>query len=124
MPKTRVAKNLISIFCCITAQTVLVYAQEADITAVEQLITSTYQRLERAEELRDLMLRFKEQKARFAEGEQTKAQTAHIIFIARDILKIIEEEHLQYLFSEEHMQELVFLNSILDKTAPKKIVRP
>lgn len=94
---------------------------ENEIQALKELITTNERRLQTQKQLQNLMIELKQQKEEFIAGNQTKSHAHTMVFQARQILGIIKQEHLSYLFSPEYLEELVFFSSIAGKSAP---VRP
>jgi hypothetical protein len=94
---------------------------EDEAEVLDQLIAANEKRLATQKVLRDLMVEFKQQKDEFFLGNQTKRHAFAMVSNARQILGIIKQEHLSYLFSPEYLEELVFFSSIAGKSAP---VRP
>jgi hypothetical protein len=93
-------------------------ASGQELLTLDQLLSSTEERLGRLRALKELMLELDVLKTQFAEGEQTRAQTGRILATAREISKAVQQEHIDYLLSEAYRQELDFLLSFLDRRAP------
>ena len=69
--------------------------------------------------MRQLMLDFRRQKEEFAQGNETKAHVAQMVRTARQIYESIAVHHLQHLFSQEYLDELLFFSSIAGKNRVK-----
>src|SRR5690349_16865385 len=85
---------------------------ENEVFAMDQLVRNTAYQLEVQREMLQLMLDFRKQKDAFAKGNQSKAHAAHMVRTARLIYESITAHHLQHLFSQEYIEELVFFSSI------------
>ena len=94
---------------------------KGDSFALDQLIEQGEKRLIRQRDLSEKMRLFQGQKEDFVAGDQTKKHALAMVSTARELLGMIKEEHLAYLFSSEYLDELIFFSSIGGKTAP---VRP
>ena len=92
-----------------------------EITAIDSLIESTAQQLEFQKQLRLLMVEFIKQKEEFAQGNQTKAHASSMVRTARQIYEGISTFHLQNLFPQDYLDELVFFSSIAGKNT---VTRP
>lgn len=94
-------------------------SNEDEIAAMGHLLENTSHLLEVQKQIRQLMLDFRNQKEEFAQGNQTKAHAAQMVRTARQIYESITAHHLQYLFSQEYLEELLFFSSIAGKNRIK-----
>jgi hypothetical protein len=101
-------------------QTALPLSEEDEVLAIDRLITATKEQLALQVRLKELMVDFKKQKETFIQGEQTKQHAGRMVRTARSILEIISDQHLQYLFSVDYMQELSMFSSIAGKNGIKR----
>ncbi len=92
-----------------------------EITAISHLMESTAHQLEVQKQMRQLMVDFQKQKEEFIRGNQTKAHAAEMVRTARQIYETIIAHHLQYLFSKEYLDELLFFSSIAGKNKMKNL---
>jgi|GEM_PF-3091143 len=90
-----------------------------EINAMNHLMESTAHQLEVQKQMRQLMVDFQRQKEEFIQGNQTKAHAAEMVRTARQIYETITAHHLQYLFSKEYLDELLFFSSIAGKNKMK-----
>jgi len=94
---------------------------EDEVSALNHLIGTTEQRLVEQKQLKELMIKFKEQKDQFIEGKASKKDAYQMVKTASEVLRIINDSHLQYLFSPLYLEELTVFSSIAGKNTP---VRP
>ena len=95
------------------------FLDEDEIAAMDHLLDNTSHQLEVQKQMRQLMLDFRRQKDEFAKGNQTKSHAAQMVRSARQIYESITAHHLQYLFSQEYLEELLFFSSIAGKNRIK-----
>lgn len=95
-----------------------IYAED-ETTVMGHLMENTAQQLEVQKQMHQLMLDFRIQKDEFARGNQTKSHAARMVRTARQIYEGITAHHLQYLFSQEYLEELLFFSSIAGKNRIK-----
>jgi hypothetical protein len=88
---------------------------ENEIATMNNLVENTLHQLEVQKQMRQLMVDFQKQKEEFARGNQTKAHAAQMVRTARFVYESIQAHHLQYLFSQEYLDELLFFSSIAGK---------
>jgi hypothetical protein len=93
---------------------------EDEVSVMSQLIETQEKRLVVERTLRDKMRLFQKQKQEFTLGNQTKSHAFVMVSNAREILTLIKQEHLSYLFPSEYLEELVFFSSIAGKAVPLK----
>ena len=113
-------------FCLFIVSTVVcradgVVSWNDEVKAIDCLIEATVDRLSSEKKLRELMVQFKVQREQFLAGEQTKAHTALMVRTARQILKVVKERQLSYLFSLEYLEELVVFSSVASTPRPGRI---
>jgi hypothetical protein len=94
---------------------------EDEIVVMGHLMENTSQQLEIQKQMRQLMRDFREQKDEFAAGNQTKSHAARMVRTARQIYESIIAHHLEYLFSKEYLEELLFFSSIAGKNRIKGV---
>lgn len=92
-----------------------------EVEALELLITSNEKRIRIQKDLREQMKLFQKQKEAFILGDESKDHAFKMVSNAREILGLLKEEHLAYLFSSDYLEELVFFSSIAGKSSP---IRP
>jgi hypothetical protein len=92
-----------------------------EVEALELLIESNEKRIILQKDLRELMKLFQKQKEAFILGDESKTHAFKMVSNAREILGLLKEEHLAYLFSSDYLEELVFFSSIAGKSSP---IRP
>jgi hypothetical protein len=92
-----------------------------EVEALELLIESNEKRIILQKDLRELMKLFQKQKEAFILGDESKGHAFKMVSNAREILGLLKEEHLAYLFSSDYLEELVFFSSIAGKSSP---IRP
>lgn len=93
---------------------------EEEVKKVECLISTTEKQLDKQKELKKEMILFEVQKERFMQGEQTIAHTTTMIKTATHILSLISENHLNYLFTLDYLEELSLFTSIGSKKGPTR----
>lgn len=93
---------------------------DEEIAAVDHLIASTQKHLSIQHSLKEKMIQFNDQKERFILGEQSKQHATKMVHTAKEILKIIKDEKLQYLFSSQYLEELALFSSIAEKNKPSR----
>jgi hypothetical protein len=101
-------------------QAVLPLLAEDEVIIAERLTEATRAQLDLQLHLKQLMIEFKEQKQVFIQGEQTKRHASRMVRTAREILDIISNQHLQYLFSPDYIEELTLFSSIAGKSVVKR----
>ena len=94
---------------------------EDEIQALGKLIEINEKRLLVQKELREKMHVFQTQKEAFILGNQSKSHSFSMVSTARQILGLVKQEHLAYLFTADYLEELLFFSSIAGKSLP---VRP
>ena len=94
---------------------------EDELIVMGHLMENTSQQLEVQKQMRQLMRDFREQKDEFAAGNQTKSHAARMVRTARQIYESIIAHHLEYLFSKEYLEELLFFSSIAGKNRIKGV---
>lgn len=92
---------------------------EDEIAAMNHLLDNTSHQLEIQKQMRQLMEDFRRQKEEFIQGNETKSHVAKMVRTARQIYESITAYHLQYLFSQEYLEELLFFSSIAGKNKVK-----
>jgi hypothetical protein len=107
-------------FTFIIAMSCLYLYGEEDLKTIDELIAISERQLEKQKGLKKEMLLFEEQKKAFLNGEQTIAHTTSMIRTATLILSIVTENHLNYLFSSEYLEELALFTSIGSKKGPSR----
>lgn len=93
---------------------------EEEVNKVKCLIQATEKQLSKQKELQKEMILFEVQKEQFILGEQTIAHTTTMIKTATHILSLIAENHLNYLFTSDYMEELALFTSIGAKKGPTR----
>jgi hypothetical protein len=92
---------------------------EDEIAVMGHLMENTSQQLEVQKQMQQLMRDFRKQKDAFAAGNQTKPHAARMVRTARQIYESITAHHLEYLFSKDYLEELLFFSSIAGKNGIK-----
>ena len=85
---------------------------ESQIQAITDLIYSQQKRLELQKLLKQKMVTLETQKNLFIQGNKSQKHAQALVANAKEILNLIEQEHLSYLFSAEYIQELTFFCSL------------
>lgn len=91
---------------------------EDEIEVLDQLIAATDRKAVAQKKLRNVMIDFKKQKERFFKGDQTKKHSFLMVKTASQILRVIQENHLQHLFASDYLEELALFSSIAEKQNP------
>jgi len=91
-----------------------------EVLILSRLIDVQERRLATQKELCDKMELFRAQKEAFIEGDISQFHALTMVNNARDILGLIQEGHLAYLFPSVYLEELVFFSSIAGKSAPAR----
>jgi predicted ABC-type ATPase len=94
-------------------------SDEDEVAAMNHLLENTSHQMEVQRQMRQLMLDFRRQKEEFVQGNQTKSHAAQMVRTARQIYESVTAHHLQYLFSQEYLEELLFFSSIAGKNRVK-----
>src|ERR1700722_2575045 len=89
-----------------------------EIQAIDNLIVASEKQLKTQKELKQDIILFETQKEIFLKGEQTLDHAGRMIKTATFILTSISDNHLQYLFSFEYLEELALFSSIGAKKGP------
>lgn len=89
-----------------------------EVETLEKLIDVNEKRLTAQKELKLKMSLFQKQKDEFLRGNESKSHAFSMVTNAREILTVIKQEHLAYLFRPDYLEELVFFSSIAGKTIP------
>ncbi|MBM3207986.1 MAG: hypothetical protein FJZ57_05200 [Chlamydiae bacterium] len=92
-----------------------------ELSAIAQLISIQQKKLERQKDLKDQIIQFRIQKAAFMNGNKTLKHANLMVSTAKEILGMIDEEKLAYLFSFDYIEELMFFSSLAEKSRP---IRP
>lgn len=98
-----------------------VKSTEDELAVMGHLMENTSQQLEVQKQMHQLMRDFRDQKDAFAAGNQTKSHAARMVRTARQIYESITAHHLEYLFSKEYLEELLFFSSIAGKNRIKGV---
>lgn len=91
-----------------------------EITAIDKLLASTQKQLRTQTHLRELMVELLRNRQAFAQGDHSKQRANLLLQEAREVLAIISEEHLQYVFPIDYLDELNFFSSIAGKNGIKR----
>ncbi len=94
---------------------------QVEIAVLDQLISTSEQKLQVQKKLKGRMQELQAQRDAFLAGNQTKRHSYKMVHTAKEILEIIEQEHLGHLFSKEYLDELIVFTSIAGRASP---VRP
>jgi len=92
-----------------------------EVEAVDRAICAMEKRLAVQREVKNLMLELRGLEEDVVNSENPKEHAARMVGLAEKILAIIQEEHLDTLFSAPYLEELRFYSSFARKTslAPK-----
>ncbi len=101
-------------------KTALAVTNEDELTVLNRLIQTTEGQLKAQQDLKDLMVRFKQLKESFVQGDQTKKNASAMVRTAREILDIITKQHIQFHFSKDYLDELTVFSSIAGKSGIKR----
>jgi hypothetical protein len=97
------------------------FAHGDELKALDQLTQATTRQLQMEQQLKNLMLQFRDEQERFAQGEQSKAHAGQMVRTARQIYEILTENHIEHFFPKDYLEELTFFSSIAGKS---KISKP
>ncbi|MBI3236440.1 MAG: hypothetical protein HYZ48_01830 [Chlamydiales bacterium] len=101
-------------------EVVLPLEEEDEVVVIGRLIQSTEQQLKLQQKLKELMLQFKKLKGAFIQGDQSKKTASAMVHTARHIVEIITDQHLQFHFSKDYLDELTLFASIAGKNGVKR----
>lgn len=93
---------------------------EDELDTMDRLIALTSEQLEAEKELRAHMGQLSQLKSQFYAGKDTPAQAKKIVHTARRIYHMIEDFHLQHVFSPEYLEEISFFTSLARKEGMKR----
>lgn len=93
---------------------------EDEVARVDHLIDATRIKLSQQQELKEMILLFRDQEEEFFRGNQSKSHAKKMVDSARRILEIIKSAHLEHLFSSEYLEELALFSSIAGKNSPTR----
>ena len=91
-----------------------------EVSSLEHLIEANEKHISTQKQLKEKMQLFQKQKEEFLRGNQSKSHAFAMVSNAREILTMIKEEHLSYLFPTDYLEELIFFSSIAAKSIPLK----
>jgi hypothetical protein len=98
-------------------KTLALRTDEDEVVILEHLIESTQNRLLVQSRLKDLMIQLKDQKERFIRGEESKQYALQMVKTAREVLKVIQEERIESMFSSDYIEELKVFAAIASKSS-------
>jgi septal ring factor EnvC (AmiA/AmiB activator) len=101
-------------------KTALPVTDEDEVAAVSRLIQTTEEQLQLQQQLKEMMIQFKKLKESFVQGDQTKKTASAMVRTARQILEMITNQHLQFHFSKDYLDELTLFSSIAGKNGIKR----
>jgi hypothetical protein len=93
-----------------------------EIESMDRAIAASEKRLAAQHEIKNFMLEMRHLEDCVIKTENSKAEATKMVRLAEKILKVIEEERLEGLFSPAYLEELRFYSSFARKTqlAPTK----
>ncbi len=95
-------------------------AEENEVAVIDRLIVQTKIQLEIQKTLRQQLCEFQEAKELFMLADESKAFASKMVSAADSLWKSITENHMEYLFSEQYLEELQFFSSISKKHTLKR----
>ncbi len=101
-------------------ETSLPLKEEDEVVVIDRLILATQAQLGMQKHLKELMITFQQQKEMFIQGDQSKKLATQMVRSAREILEIISDEKIHYLFSTDYLDELKMFSSIAGKNGIKR----
>lgn len=87
---------------------------------VDRLIQNSQNQLDTQIHLKELMIRFNHLKEAFVQGDESKKTASAMVYTAREILEIISDQHLEFHFSKDYLDELTLFSSIAGKNGIKR----
>lgn len=100
-------------------ETTLPLQSEDEVIILDRLIEATSRQLHLQKTLKDAMIEFQEQRKAFELGDQSKRRAGLMVRFAREILEAICEQHIQYMFPQDYLEELQVFSSIAGKNRIK-----
>lgn len=91
-----------------------------ELEVMDRLVALTGKQLDSQRLLREQMAKFKAQQDAFYKGDQSKEMLSKMVETAAQILKEIEENHYENMFSIIYMQELKMFTAIAKKNSPAR----
>jgi len=94
--------------------------QRPEVEVIDRLIEKTKDLLETQQNLRQKLLVFHETRDLFTSADESRVYAAQMVNAASLLLGLIVENHMQYLFSKEYLEELEFFSSFTKKNNLKR----
>jgi ribosomal protein L28 len=104
---------MIHVIATITAPSLEINAVEV----LEQSIERTQKNLETQKKIKDLLVELNSLKKRFVKNETSKEEAWRMVKVSANVLKLIENDHLEHLFSVEFLEELKVFSTYATKTS-------
>ena len=109
---------MIALLVCLAVTPVT--SPKDEVSAVEELISVTKDKLAEEEKLKKLLLDFRLCRAQFSHNSESKELAFKLVSTARKILEIVKNEHLEHLFPSDYLEEITFFSSIAAKNQPAR----
>jgi hypothetical protein len=87
------------------------------LESLEQTIECTGKKLEEQKKIKNLLLEFTDLKKRFIKETTTKNEAWRMVKLSSEMIKLIEREHLETLFTLEFLEELKVFSIFANKTS-------
>ena len=91
-----------------------------EIETMDQAITASEKRLAMQRKIKNYLLELRRLEENVMKMEDPKLQASHMVILAEQILREIQEEHMESLFSPAYIEELRFYSSFARKTHLQK----
>lgn len=91
-----------------------------EIEVIDRLVVLTEKQLDSQRQLKEQMAKFKAQQDAFYKGDQSKEMLTKMVETAVQILKEIQDNHYENMFSIIYMQELKMFTAIAKKNSPAR----
>ncbi len=87
-----------------------------EIEAIDQAISASEKRLDAQRQIKNLIIELGRLEDGVVKAENPKSQASRMVVQAEKILTMIQNEHLESLFSSAYLEELRFYSSFARKT--------
>ena len=104
-------------FYVLSALSSLISPNADALETLEQSLQSLQKRLEKQEKLKELLIEYNSLKKRFIQENISKSEAWRMVKISEEMCKLIEQEHLEPLFSMEFIEEIKVFSSFATKSS-------
>jgi len=87
------------------------------VETLEQSIERIQKNLEIQRKIKDLLIDLNALKKRFVKNETSKEEAWRMVKISSNVLRLIEDEHLEHLFTVEFLEELKVFSTFATKSS-------